>query len=31
MTNTFLQRVTNIRREEAGPALVAGCSFSDPS
>jgi len=31
MTNTFLQRFTNIRRDEVRPALVAGCSFSDPS
>ena len=27
MTNTFLQRFTNIRREEVGPALVAGLFF----
>jgi len=27
MTNTFLQRFTNIRREEVGPALVAGMFF----
>lgn len=24
MTDTFLQRFTNVRREEAGPAFVAG-------
>ena len=27
MTNTFLQRFTNIRREEVGPALIAGLFF----
>jgi len=27
MTDTFLQRFTNIRREEVGPALVAGLFF----
>jgi ATP:ADP antiporter, AAA family len=27
MMNTFLQRFTNIRREEIGPALVAGLFF----
>jgi ATP:ADP antiporter, AAA family len=27
MTNSFLQRFTNIRREEVGPALVAGSFF----
>jgi len=27
MTNTFLQRFTNIRREEVGPVLVAGLFF----
>ena len=27
MTNSFLQRFTNIRREEVGPALVAGLFF----
>lgn len=27
MTDTFLQRFTNIRREEAGPVLVAGLFF----
>ena len=27
MTNTFLQRFTNIRREEVGPTLVAGLFF----
>lgn len=27
MTNSFLQRFTNIRREEAGPAFVAGLFF----
>ena len=27
MTNTFLQRFTSIRREEVGPALVAGLFF----
>lgn len=27
MMNTFLQRFTNIRREEVGPALVAGLFF----
>ncbi len=27
MTDTFLQRFTNIRREEIGPALVAGLFF----
>jgi len=27
MKNSFLQRFTNIRREEVGPALVAGLFF----
>ncbi|HUF19534.1 MAG TPA: MFS transporter [Burkholderiales bacterium] len=27
MTDTFLQRFTNIRREEVGPAIVAGLFF----